>query len=105
MTVVGPAYHAYTGHVVRSACCTGGRLCANGRVLQAAARVEEARAEYLDQAEWLALFYKRLADQDTWHGYCAAALHWLGNDIDAASISLDLAVAEASIERTLARVP
>lgn len=95
------ALHAYTSHVVRNVCCSGGQLCPIGRLAMLMARTDEKRAEYLDQAETLGIVERLLRERGPGHnGYFVACLHWTGLDVDAASIALDLATAEESIERT-----
>lgn len=93
------AQAAYTAHVVRGACCTGGRLCPTGRVLLLGAKAEEARTEYMHRAEWVtaadSVMRKFTASPHFEYWWHRAAL-----EADAASISLDLAAAEAAVERT-----
>lgn len=93
------AQATYTAHVVRGSCCTGGRLCPVGRVLLLGAKAEEARTEYLGYGAVIAQTTEFHATEKDWAIYSCDSCMRLQLRVEAMSISLDLAAAEASVER------
>lgn len=89
---VEEARQDYTWHVVRSACCTGGRLCSTGQRLARRAWVEQARREYVEWIEAVSHEHRRAPLRSD--GSCPICA-WSGRTSDALSLAYDLAVAAA----------